>query len=259
MENKPVLGKIEPVPRKLRRRRPGDALLAINRLLGELDGSGVPRSLLRQFLYEPDLVTALALWIDQWRHGRFPGEAAELIWMLERDVARIDDLLGRQLDAVIHNPRFQQLEASWRGLLDLVGRIPDGANVKVRVFPASWVEVARDLERAIEFDQSVLFRKVYSDEFDMPGGEPFSVLVGDYEVHHRPNREHATEFDLRLMSSLDDVGGIPAEGKKLVVVASVKKLLNVRIFDDQGKRVVDIDEIRITGKVREQKISGSKC
>src|SRR3546814_1422745 len=47
-----------------------------------------------------------------------------------------------------------------------------------------WPEVCRDLERAIEFDQSQLFSKIYSEEFGMPGGEPFGVLIGDYEVQH---------------------------------------------------------------------------
>ena len=43
---------------------------------------------------------------------------------------------------------------------------------KIRVLSVSWSEIARDLERAIEFDQSQLFRRIYSDEFGTPGGEP---------------------------------------------------------------------------------------
>ena len=53
----------------------------------------------------------------------------------------------------------------------------------------SWNELARDLERAIEFDQSQLFRKVYSEEFGTPGGEPFGVLLGDYEIRPRPSAD----------------------------------------------------------------------
>ena len=56
----------------------------------------------------------------------------------------------------------------------------------------------------IEFDQSVLFRKVYSDEFDMPGGEPFSVLLGDYEIHLRTDREHRTN-DLEALAGISQV------------------------------------------------------
>ena len=57
----------------------------------------------------------------------------------------------------------------------------------------TWAELCRDLSRAIEFDQSHVFQKVYSDEFGMPGGEPFGVLIGDYEVRHTRSREHPTD------------------------------------------------------------------
>ncbi len=179
-------------------------MLPFDRLLATLGGSGVRSPALLQFLEETDHVSALATWIDQWRRGHVPASGSELLCMLERDIARIDEHLGRQLDAVLHNPAFQQLEASWRGLQDLVGRVEPGANVKIRVFSAAWTELARDLERAIEFDQSVLFRKVYGDEFDMPGGEPFSVLLGDYEVRLRPGRGHPTN-DLEALASLSQV------------------------------------------------------
>ncbi|MEO6707940.1 MAG: type VI secretion system contractile sheath large subunit, partial [Planctomycetota bacterium] len=94
-----------------------------------------------------------------------------------------------------HHPRFQALEASWRGLDYLIDQSAGVENVKIRVLAVSWREIARDLERAIEFDQSQLFRKVYSEEFGTPGGEPFGVLLGDYEVAHRP----------RAGSGIDDV------------------------------------------------------
>ena len=101
-----------------------------------------------------------------------------------------------QVNAILHHPRFQKLEASWRGLRYLVDQIEEADNVKIRVLSVSWKELARDLERAIEFDQSQLFRKVYSDEFGTPGGEPFGVLLGDYEIRPRPSPEHP----------IDDVG-----------------------------------------------------
>src|SRR5262249_7778835 len=82
------------------------------------------------------------------------------------------------------------LEASWRGLRYLVGQVPEGENIKVRVLNVSWKELARDLERALEFDQSQLFHKVYSEEFGMPGGEPVGLLLGDYGVRARPGPEH---------------------------------------------------------------------
>nr|MDQ2695326.1 type VI secretion system contractile sheath large subunit [Pseudomonadota bacterium] len=105
---------------------------------------------------------------------------------LERAIARLDALLERQVNAILHHPRFQHLEAAWRGLDYLTRQAAGAENVKVRVLNAGWRELARDLEGAIEFDQSQLFIKVYSEQFGMPGGEPFGLLVGDYAIRHRP-------------------------------------------------------------------------
>ena len=58
-------------------------------------------------------------------------------------------------------------------------------------------------------------------------------------------KEKGTEFDLRLMWSLEDVSGIPTTGKNLMVVAVIKDVLRFRIFDGDGKAVVDTDETRL--------------
>jgi type VI secretion system ImpC/EvpB family protein len=113
--------------------------------------------------------------------------ARRLARQLTAQLATLDRLINRQLNAVLHHPAVQQLEAAWRGLHYLVCETPAGENVKVRVLNVSWKELARDLDRALEFDQSQLFRKVYNEEFGMPGGEPFGVLLGAYEVSHRPS------------------------------------------------------------------------
>ena len=75
----------------------------------------------------------------------------------------------------------------------LVRAVDPSGPVRVRVLDVSWRELCRDLERAIEFDQSAIFRKVYEDEFGVAGGEPFGLLVGDYEVRHRPGPGHPTD------------------------------------------------------------------
>src|SRR5579875_3889992 len=85
---------------------------------------------------------------------------------LDRDIAALDHLLGEQLDAILHDPRLRRFEGSWRGLAWLVGGLdPRDETVKVKVLNASWAELCRDLEGAVEFDQSQLFRKIYDAEF----------------------------------------------------------------------------------------------
>lgn len=115
-------------------------------------------------------------------------------------IVAIDKLLSAQVDAILHHPRFQRLEASWRGLLFLVDTAASMRRVKIRLLDVSWRDLARDFERAIEFDQSQLFGKVYSDEFGTPGGEPFGLLIGDYYLRHQRAADHPT----------DDVGALKA-------------------------------------------------
>jgi len=103
-----------------------------------------------------------------------------------RLLAHIDRLLCRQLDAVMHHPRFQELEAAWRGLRLLINHLPRGSRrCRVKLLNASWSEVTRDLERSLEFDLSALFWHVYTTEFDMPGGEPLGIIICNYRISHR--------------------------------------------------------------------------
>jgi hypothetical protein len=53
------------------------------------------------------------------------------------------------------------------------------------------------------------------------------------------------------MSSVTDISGIPTEGKMLIIVATVKGVLHFRIFDADGKAVVDTDETRLAGLARQ--------
>jgi type VI secretion system protein ImpD len=167
----------------------------VARVAGSADGDD---PLLRLLLHEKNHERALALWLGHWQRAHAPEDGDDLLRMLERDIARIDERLGELIDALLHHPEFQALEASWRGLHDLVGRVEPGANVRVRVFSAAWKDLVRDLDRAIEFDQSTLFRRVYSDEFDMPGGQPFGVLIGDYEFSNVPD-------DINMLGNLSNV------------------------------------------------------
>jgi type VI secretion system protein ImpD len=118
--------------------------------------------------------------------GSSPAGAVERFALkVDRLIAGLDEMLTEQLNAVIHHPRFQALEASWRSLRRLVGTAGRNPRIKVRALDIRWTELCRDLERALEFDRSQLFRKIYEDEFGMPGGEPFGLVVGDYQVLHR--------------------------------------------------------------------------
>ncbi|AHG93003.1 type VI secretion protein, EvpB/VC_A0108 family (plasmid) [Gemmatirosa kalamazoonensis] len=100
--------------------------------------------------------------------------------MINARIAQIDHLLSLQLNEVLHHPEFQKLEASWRGLKYLLGQSETGTMLKIKILNVSKKDLLKDLERASEFDQSALFKKVYEEEYGVFGGTPFGALVGDY-------------------------------------------------------------------------------
>jgi type VI secretion system protein ImpC len=100
--------------------------------------------------------------------------------MINARIAQIDHLLSLQINEIMHHPEFQKLEASWRGLKYLLSQSETGTTLKVKVLNVSKKELLKDLQRAPEFDQSALFKKVYEEEYGVFGGTPFGALVGDY-------------------------------------------------------------------------------
>ena len=117
---------------------------------------------------------------------------------IDKAIAAIDAKLSAQLNEVMHNPRFLQLEGSWRGLNYLVMNSETGTSLKLRVLNLPKRELHRDLTRAVEFDQSQLFKQIYENEFGTPGGEPYGALIGDYEWTNHPDDME----DLRLLSNV---------------------------------------------------------
>ena len=116
----------------------------------------------------------------------------------DRAIAAIDRKMSTQLNAIMHDPKFLKLEGTWRGLHYLVQNSETGTALKIRVLNASKRDLTRDLTKAVEFDQSQLFKKIYENEFGTPGGEPYGALIGDYEWTNHPDDIET----LRLMSNI---------------------------------------------------------
>jgi type VI secretion system ImpC/EvpB family protein/type VI secretion system ImpB/VipA family protein len=102
--------------------------------------------------------------------------------VIDMRVAQIDADLSAKLSAIMHQPAFRKLEASWRGLRYLTLKSETNNMLKLKVFNASKDELRKDMESAVEFDQSALFKMIYEAEYGTFGGFPYSLLVGDYEI-----------------------------------------------------------------------------
>lgn len=140
--------------------------------------------------------------------------------MINSRIAEIDALLSAQLNEIMHAPEFQKLESSWRGLHYLVDKSETGTLLKLRVLNVTKQELSKDLEKAVEFDQSAMFKKVYEEEFGMFGGAPFGALIGDFEFGKHPQ-------DISL---LEKVSNVAAAAHAPFISAASPELLNLESF-----------------------------
>jgi len=113
-------------------------------------------------------------------------------------IAQIDHLISIQLNEVLHHPDFQRLEGSWRGLKYMLDQSETSDRLKIKVLNVGKRELLKDLQRASEFDQSSLFKKVYEEEFGVFGGAPFGALIGDYYFGKSPE-------DIELLEKISQV------------------------------------------------------
>lgn len=144
---------------------------------------------------------------------------------LDARIAEIDALISDQLNAIMHHPDFQQLEASWRGLNYLVKSSETSTQLKLKVLNVSKKELVKDFKAASEFDQSALFKKIYEEEYGTFGGAPYAALVGDFEFTRHPE-----DFYL-----LEELSHVAAAAHAPLISAAAPGLFGLETFADIGK------------------------
>jgi len=137
----------------------------------------------------------------------------------------IDRKLSNQLSTIMQDEKFSKLEGSWRGLNHLVMNSETSSQLKIRVLNVSKKEIAKDLDKAVEFDQSQTFKKIYESEFGTAGGEPYAALIGDYEFSSHPN-------DVDLLS---DISNIAAAGFCPFISATAPAMFGFESFAELSK------------------------
>jgi type VI secretion system protein ImpD len=165
---------------------------------------------LQQFLGASADVELLQLWLGNKQFTELlklhPKRCLEQI---QRDIAQLDRTINRQLNAVLHHPEFQRLEASWRGLQYLAESkdrySTPNTQLELKVLNVRWRELRNDLDNGEEIEQSQLFKKVYDECFGQAGGDPFTAIIADFEVRPNLTKEHPVD-DLAIVRGLAQIG-----------------------------------------------------
>src|SRR5579863_1216341 len=153
----------------------------------------------------------------------------DVIGTIKAIIAEIDKKLSDQVNLILHNERFQQLESAWRGLNYLVSNTETDEMLKIRVLNISKKELAKTLKKykGVAWDQSPIFKRLYEQEYGQLGGEPYGCLVGDYYFDHAPG-------DVELLGQMAQVAAaahapfLAAAAPALMGMDSWQELANPR-------------------------------
>ena len=222
---------------------------------GRFLGKEGPARAVAEFLTETDALRALLAWFGPQALRELaaaPDRLARLEEALDRDIVALDAALSRQLDAVLHHPRLTRLEASWRGLRWLVDGFEQDRLVKIRLLPARWSEIARDLERAVEFDRSQCFRLIYEEEFGTPGGQPFGMIAADYDIRGGPGPGHPVD-DITVLGQL---AGVAAAAFCPIVLPADPGLLGLDSFHEMQATLNITQAMRTPERARWRALAG---
>src|ERR1035438_9668879 len=153
----------------------------------------------------------------------------------------IDRLISLQLNEVLHHPSFQKLEATWTGIRHLVINSETSEMLKIKLLNVPKRDLLRDLQRALEFDQSAFFKKVYEEEFGVFGGSPFGALVGDYEFGRSGE-------DIELLEKVAQVASaahapfLSAAAPEMINLTEYSQMTGIRdvskVFDSTDRKLV---------------------
>lgn len=147
-----------------------------------------------------------------------------VVAMINERIAEIDRILTDQLNAIMHHADFQALEASWRGLHDMVYGTETSTRLKLRLLNVSKKDLLKDLETAVDYDMSALFKKVYEEEYGTFGGHPYSLLIGDFKFGRHPQ-----DFAL-----LERISKVAAAAHAPFIAAAAPSLFDMISFTELG-------------------------
>lgn len=121
--------------------------------------------------------------------------------LVDKMIVELDKKLSAQMDVILHNQAFQNLESSWRSLKILVDRTDFRENIKINMMHATKQELLEDFEFSPEIVQSGLYKHIYSAGYGQFGGEPTAAVIGNYEFN-------SSSPDMKLLQYVSAVGAM---------------------------------------------------
>ncbi|MDI2590479.1 type VI secretion system contractile sheath large subunit [Pseudomonas sp. 681] len=118
--------------------------------------------------------------------------------LLDEHIASLDMQISRQLDAVMHDPDFQRVESTWRGVKSLIDQTDFRQNVRIELLDIRKDHLVQDFEDAPEIAQSGLYFHTYTQDYDTPGGEPIAAAISNFEFDRSPQ-------DIALLRNISKV------------------------------------------------------
>jgi len=135
--------------------------------------------------------------IDELLKPQMEGEKVSSA-IVDKMIADIDKKLSLQMDAILHDKQFQKMESAWRSLKFLVDKTDFRENIKIEMLNVKKEELQDDFEDAPEVTKSSLYQLGYTAEFGQFGGQPYGLMIGNYEFG-------AGSEDIALMQNISSV------------------------------------------------------
>ena len=116
-------------------------------------------------------------------------------------ISEIDQQISAQVNEILHNEQFQKLESSWRSLWYLIDNTEFRNNIRIEVLNMSKQDLLEDFQDCKDWQKSGLFKTVYRDQYNTFGGNPYGLMVSNYDFDYR-------NPDVELLSEIARVGAV---------------------------------------------------
>jgi len=153
-------------------------------------------------------------------------------------IAEIDQKLQRQLDEILHNEEFKKIESAWRSLYFLISKTDFNENIKIDILNVTKEQLLEDFENSLDITQSALYSHVYTKEYGQFGGEPYGLILGNYEFSPQ-TQDMITLQNIAKVSAMSHAPFITAASPKFFGMDDFSKLPNIKDL----KSLLDVPQL----------------